>query len=177
MSYLQNYISYEPTFFTMYTPKWVLYDDIQIFYPFLIFLTLFGVYWVKKVSFLPILAIFSPFFVILHFQNYFCHIKTFYFYFSLLFKLVDLVFCQFSCHFRHFSAFYRGFCAPDRQNGPNVSPFWVTLKVFQQIWLNFFYHVGTLHSEGSTICPPKWFKLSHWDYICFVQMMGVWGSK
>ena len=55
---------------------------------------------------------FSPFFVILHFQNYFCHIKTFYLYFSLLFKLVDLVFCQFSCHFRHFSAFLGFFCAP-----------------------------------------------------------------
>ena len=84
----------------------------KILYPFLIFLTLFGVYWVKKVSFLPILAIFSPFFVILHFQNYFCHIKTFYLYFSLLFKLVDLVFCQFSCHFRHFSAFLGFFSRP-----------------------------------------------------------------
>ena len=55
---------------------------------------------------------FSPFFVILHFQNYFCHIKTFYLYFSLLFKLVDLVFCQFSCHFRHFSAFLGFFSRP-----------------------------------------------------------------
>ena len=64
---------------------------------------------------------FSPIFVILHFQNYFCHIKTFYLYFSLLFKLVDLVFCQFSCHFRHFSAFLGFFCAPPTTN---LAPFW-----------------------------------------------------
>ena len=90
-SLYQLWIYFFHNVYTEMSTLWCYKDFLPIFNIFDPFWGLLG----KKSVIFAHFSQFSPFFVILHFQNYFCHIKTFYFYFSLLKTLVDSMFYQF----------------------------------------------------------------------------------